>query len=72
MSELPIPLLNTHADDDHIGSNEELAEFYMHTGPKKPKSAKSFGFPVVMPPHLLERAHVASKQKLHEIVDVYF
>ena len=27
---LPISLLNTHADRDHIGSNGQFAEFYMH------------------------------------------
>lgn len=26
----PISLLNTHADPDHIGSNEQFEEFYMH------------------------------------------
>ena len=26
----PIELLNTHADMDHIGSNEQFASFYMH------------------------------------------
>jgi glyoxylase-like metal-dependent hydrolase (beta-lactamase superfamily II) len=30
LTELPISLLNTHADRDHIGSNEEFAAFYMH------------------------------------------
>ena len=29
-TELPILLLNTHADMDHIGSNAEFEEFYMH------------------------------------------
>ena len=27
---LPISLLNTHADRDHIGSNEQFEAFYMH------------------------------------------
>lgn len=27
---LPVELLNTHADRDHIGSNGEFATFYMH------------------------------------------
>lgn len=27
---LPIELINTHADPDHIGSNEEFEAFYMH------------------------------------------
>ena len=30
LTDLPISLLNTHADRDHIGSNEEFASFYMH------------------------------------------
>ena len=30
LTKLPILLLNTHADRDHIGSNEEFASFYMH------------------------------------------
>ena len=27
---LPLSLLNTHADRDHIGSNEQFDMFYMH------------------------------------------
>ena len=30
LTELPLSLLNTHADRDHVGSNEQFAEFYMH------------------------------------------
>ena len=30
LTKLPISLLNTHADLDHIGSNGQFAEFYMH------------------------------------------
>ena len=30
LTALPISLLNTHADRDHIGSNEQFGEFYMH------------------------------------------
>ena len=30
LTDLPISLLNTHADRDHIGSNGQFAEFYMH------------------------------------------
>ena len=30
LTDLPISLLNTHADRDHIGSNRQFAEFYMH------------------------------------------
>ena len=30
LTELPISLLNTHADRDHIGSNEQFESFYMH------------------------------------------
>lgn len=30
LTDLPILLLNTHADRDHIGSNEQFASFYMH------------------------------------------
>lgn len=30
LTELPISLLNTHADIDHIGSNEQFDSFYMH------------------------------------------
>ena len=30
LTNLPISLLNTHADRDHIGSNEQFPEFYMH------------------------------------------
>ncbi len=30
MTALPISLLNTHADIDHIGSNEQFKSFYMH------------------------------------------
>lgn len=28
--DVPVALLNTHADPDHIGSNHEFEEFYMH------------------------------------------
>ena len=31
LTSLPISLLNTHADRDHIGSNEEFEVFYMHS-----------------------------------------
>ena len=30
LTDLPISLINTHADGDHIGSNEQFASFYMH------------------------------------------
>ncbi len=30
VTDLPLSLLNTHADPDHIGSNREFDEFYMH------------------------------------------
>ena len=30
LTSLPVKLLNTHADRDHTGSNEEFDEFYMH------------------------------------------
>lgn len=30
LTDLPLRLLNTHADVDHIGSNAEFEEFYMH------------------------------------------
>ena len=30
LTSLPIYLLNTHADRDHIGSNEQFDSFYMH------------------------------------------
>ena len=30
LTELPVSLLNTHADRDHIGSNEQFESFYMH------------------------------------------
>ncbi len=30
LTDLPISLLNTHADRDHIGSNEQFEAFYMH------------------------------------------
>lgn len=30
LTSLPIELLNTHADMDHIGSNEQFDSFYMH------------------------------------------
>lgn len=30
LTKLPISLLNTHADRDHIGSNEQFEAFYMH------------------------------------------
>lgn len=30
LTSLPLKLLNTHADPDHIGSNHEFASFYMH------------------------------------------
>ena len=30
LTELPLSLLNTHADHDHIGSNAQFEEFYMH------------------------------------------
>lgn len=30
LTELPVFLLNTHADRDHIGSNEQFGSFYMH------------------------------------------
>ena len=30
LTDLPVFLLNTHADRDHIGSNEQFASFYMH------------------------------------------
>ena len=30
LTDLPLKLLNTHADRDHVGSNAEFASFYMH------------------------------------------
>ncbi len=30
LTDLPLELLNTHADRDHMGSNGEFPEFYMH------------------------------------------
>lgn len=30
LTDLPVSLLNTHADIDHIGSNEQFGTFYMH------------------------------------------
>ena len=30
LTDLPVSLLNTHADPDHIGSNDEFDRFYMH------------------------------------------
>ena len=30
LTKLPIALLNTHGDMDHVGSNEQFEEFYMH------------------------------------------
>ncbi len=30
LTDLPVSLLNTHADRDHIGSNEQFETFYMH------------------------------------------
>lgn len=30
LTSLPVSLLNTHADPDHIGSNKEFDSFYMH------------------------------------------
>ena len=32
LTELPVGLLNTHADRDHIGSNGQFDHFYMHPG----------------------------------------
>ena len=31
LTDLPTSLLNTHADRDHIGSNEQFESFYMHS-----------------------------------------
>ena len=30
LTDLPVSLLNTHADRDHIGSNSQFSSFYMH------------------------------------------
>ena len=30
LTSLPLSLLNTHADRDHIGSNEQFEQFYLH------------------------------------------
>lgn len=30
ITDLPVKLINTHADPDHTGSNKEFEEFYMH------------------------------------------
>ena len=30
VTDLPIELINTHADGDHVASNEEFTSFYMH------------------------------------------
>ena len=35
LTDLPLSLLNTHADMDHTGSNEEFEEFYMHPAEKE-------------------------------------
>jgi len=29
ITKLPVSMINTHSDGDHVGSNEEFAEFYM-------------------------------------------
>lgn len=31
ITDLPVKLINTHADPDHIGSNDSFDEFYMHS-----------------------------------------
>ena len=30
LTDMPVKLINTHADMDHIGSNQEFDTFYMH------------------------------------------
>lgn len=40
ITDLPISLLNTHADRDHIGSNGQFEEFYMHPA-EEPNLRKS-------------------------------
>ena len=35
LTDLPVSLLNTHADRDHIGSNEQFETFYMHPAEEK-------------------------------------
>lgn len=35
LTSLPIMLLNTHADIDHVGSNSQLDTFYMHPDDKE-------------------------------------
>jgi len=37
ITKLPISLINTHSDGDHVGSNEEFPEFYM-----APEDAKTY------------------------------
>lgn len=41
LTDLPIELFNTHADPDHIGSNAEFDEFYMH--PAEEQNYRSHG-----------------------------
>lgn len=43
LTDLPLSLLNTHADMDHVGSNEEFSTFYMHPAdePHYRRSGKS-------------------------------
>ena len=39
ITELPVKLINTHADGDHIAGNEAFSEFYMH-----PKEEANYRF----------------------------
>lgn len=41
LTSLPIELLNTHADMDHIGSNEQFEAFYMH--PAEEENYRRYG-----------------------------
>lgn len=38
LTDLPLELLNTHADMDHVGSNEEFEAFYMHPDERIPET----------------------------------
>ena len=39
ITDLPVKLLNTHADGDHIAGNEAFGQFYMH-----PKEEENYRF----------------------------
>ena len=50
LTDLPVSLLNTHADRDHIGSNEQFEEFYMHPA-EEPVYRSSGGKGNILPVH---------------------